>query len=155
MARKSDALLKCIEQYENYTGTKVNIVQSDNGGEFTSNYFRQQLQCKGIRLQTTIPYTPEQNGVAERVNSTLVDRARTILIHAGLKTEYWQFVMRAAMHLTNRLPTNAMIADHHSRSGQDPSPMFDIFVSSAAEPTATFQIKSGISLIPRLTCVPF
>jgi transposase InsO family protein len=110
MPKKSDAaelLLKCIDQYENYTGNRVNIVQSDNGGEFTSTFLRKKLAIKGIRLQTTVAYTPEQNGIAERMNRTLMDRARTMLINAGLNTKYWQFAMRASTHLTNRLPTNA------------------------------------------------
>ena len=84
----ADALLKVICEYENFTENRVSKIQADNGGEFTSHYLQQALFNKGIRLQTTIPYTPEQNGLAERMNRTLVDRARTMLHHAGLPDHY-------------------------------------------------------------------
>ena len=106
----ADLILECISMYENTTGNKPQTIQTDNGGEFTSNYLRNRLKEKGIRLQTTVPYSPEQNGVAERMNRTLVDRARTLLSHSGLPTRYWQFAMATATHITNRLPTKA---NHH------------------------------------------
>jgi transposase InsO family protein len=110
MARKSNAadlLLKCINEYETQTGNRVKTVQADNGGEFTSIYLKNHLQDKGIRLQTTFPYTPEQNGIAERMNRTLTDRARTILTHASLPKKFWQHAMATAAHVTNRIPSNA------------------------------------------------
>jgi hypothetical protein len=103
----ADLLLECIRRYENTLTTRVNIIQTDNGGEFTSNYLRRKLKRKGIKLQTTVPYTPEQNGVAERMNRTLVDRARTLLTHAGLPVQYWQVAIATAAHITNRLPSSA------------------------------------------------
>ena len=110
MARKSDAaelLLNCIKQNEIHTGNQVKTIQTDNGGEFTSNYLRKSFEEKGIRLQTTIPYTPQQNGTAERMNRTLVDRARTMMASAGLPTRYWQCAMATATHITNRIPSSA------------------------------------------------
>ena len=59
-------------------------------------------------MQTTIPYTPEQNGVAERMSRTLVDRARTMLNNAGIPTRYWQYAMATAAHVTNRIPSNSI-----------------------------------------------
>ncbi|KMS94207.1 hypothetical protein BVRB_023730, partial [Beta vulgaris subsp. vulgaris] len=103
----ADLLLECITMYENTLGYGVQTIQADNGGEFTSNYLRNKLKEKGIKLQTTVPYTPEQNGIAERMNRTVVDRARTLLTHAALPIKYWQFAIAAAVHVTNRLPTNA------------------------------------------------
>ena len=108
--RKSDAadmLLLIINQYENFTGQRVHTIQADNGGEFMSKYLHQQLENKGIRMQTTIPYTPEQNGLVERMNRTLVEKARTMLHHAGLPHEHWQSAIATATHITNRLPTKA------------------------------------------------
>ena len=110
MAKKdqaADLILECIATYENVNANRVTTIQADNGGEFTSKYLMGKLQEKGIKLQTTVPYTPEQNGIAERMNRTIVDRARTLLTHAGLPIQYWQFAMATATHITNRLPTNA------------------------------------------------
>jgi hypothetical protein len=103
----ADLLLECIASYGNITNNRVQTVQTDNGGEFTSSYLRNKLLKRGITLQTTVPYTPQQNGIAERMNRTLVDRARTVLSHAGLPPQYWQNAMATVAHVTNRLITNA------------------------------------------------
>jgi len=102
-----DALLECIQMYKTQRGSYVQTIQADNGGEFTSNYLKNELKKKGITLQMTIPYTSQQNGVAERMNRTLVDRARTMMIEAGLATKYWQHAMSTAAHVTNRIPSAA------------------------------------------------
>ena len=81
-------------------------MQTDNGGEFTSNYMRSNLEWKGIKLQTTTPYMPEQNGVAERMNRTVVDQAHAMLTKVGLPTRYWKSAMATASQVTNRIPSN-------------------------------------------------
>ena len=50
---------------ENQTGKKIKVLRSDNGGEYTSNEFRDFCRQEGIRRQKTVPYNPQQNGVAE------------------------------------------------------------------------------------------
>ena len=67
----------------------MKILRSDNGGEYTSRAFKQYLSKKGIRHQKTVPYTPMQNGVAERINRTIQERVTTMLQHSGLKLEFW------------------------------------------------------------------
>ena len=126
MSQKSqaaDLILDCITLYQNLHHNNVKIIQADNGGEFTSAYLKSQLVRRGIKLQTTIPYSPEQNGVVERMNRTLVDRARVMLTHAGLPTRYWQFAMAAAAHITNRIPTEANNRNTPFKlwTGQDPN----------------------------------
>ena len=63
---------------ENQTGRKVKVLRSDNGGEDTSKEFKDYLESKGIKHQLSISGRPEQNGVAERMNRTLTERARNI-----------------------------------------------------------------------------
>ena len=53
---------------ENLSGYRVKTLQSDNGGEYTSQAFKQYLSDKGIRHQKTVPYTPMQKGMVERIN---------------------------------------------------------------------------------------
>ena len=65
------------------TGHRVKTLRSDNDGEYTSRAFKQYLSKKGIRHQTTTPYTPMQNGVAERINRTIQERVTTMLQHSG------------------------------------------------------------------------
>ncbi|GJP31846.1 hypothetical protein CLOM_g15281 [Closterium sp. NIES-68] len=62
-------------------GHKVKVIRSDNGGEFIGADFEGELKRKGIQHQLTVPYNPQQNGVAERFNRTLQEGARTLLGH--------------------------------------------------------------------------
>ena len=57
---------------ENQQNKKIKRIRSDNRGEFTSKKFKQHLQDCGIQHKTTVPYTPQQNGVSERSNRTIV-----------------------------------------------------------------------------------
>lgn len=90
---------------ENETGCKIKAINTDNGKEYINKHFRQVLEESGVVHQTTIPYTPEQNGVAERVNRTIVEKARTMLLDANLPKEYWAEVASTAVYLANRSPT--------------------------------------------------
>ena len=63
---------------ENQTGQKVKVLKFNNGGEYTSKEFKDYLASKGIKHQLRIPGQPEQNRVAERMNQTLIERARSI-----------------------------------------------------------------------------
>ena len=64
---------------ENQTGRKIRVLRSDNGGVYTSKEFDGFCRQEGIRRQLTVSYTPEQNGVAERKNRSIVGAARAML----------------------------------------------------------------------------
>ena len=66
------------------TGLKVKYLRSDNGGEYINGGFSEYCAAQGIRIEMTIPGTPQQNGVAERMNRTLNECARSMRLHAGL-----------------------------------------------------------------------
>ena len=61
---------------ENETGKKLKCLRSDNGGEYCSHEFEDYCSTNGIRRQKTVPRTPQENGVAERMNRTIMERAR-------------------------------------------------------------------------------
>jgi transposase InsO family protein len=75
MKHKSEVLEK-FKEFVNYatnsSGKKVKIIRSDNGGEYCSKAFVDYLKENGIVHQTTVPYNPAQNDVAERMNRTLL-----------------------------------------------------------------------------------
>ncbi|CAI7782502.1 unnamed protein product [Closterium sp. NIES-53] len=71
------------------SGHKVKVIRTDNGGEFIGADFESVLKKKGIQHQLTVPYNPQQNGVAERFNRTLQEGARTLLGRAGLPDPFW------------------------------------------------------------------
>ena len=64
---------------ENYTEKKIMIFQSDNGGEFTSNEFKELCKDSGIKRELSNPYNPQQNGIAEQKNKTIMEAARAVL----------------------------------------------------------------------------
>ena len=119
---KNEVLSKFMEyvnSVEKLTGchiTKLNILseedvkvlRSDNGGEYTSNSFAKFCTEKGISHQFTVPYCPQQNGVAERMNRTIMEGARSMLYHAKLPLEFWAEACSTAVYLHNRSPTTAL-----------------------------------------------
>lgn len=69
---------------ENRIGRKIEALQSDNGGEYCNGKMDAILKKAGIHHRLTIPHTPQQNGVAKRMNHTLVESARCMLIDSNL-----------------------------------------------------------------------
>ena len=73
---------KCL--VENETGKKLKCLRSDNGGEYCSTEFEEYCSSNGIHRQKTVPRTPQENGVAECMNSTIIEHARSMRLHARL-----------------------------------------------------------------------
>ena len=69
---------------ETETGLKVKCLRSDNGGEYIDGGFSEYCTAHEIKMEKTIFGTPRQNGVAERMNRTLNEHARSMRLHAGL-----------------------------------------------------------------------
>ena len=109
-----DKFVQFVKFAETQTGKRVKVLRSDNGGEYVSNKFAAFCRDRGIVQQFTPPYTPQLNGVAERMNRTLVESARCMLEHAGLSKQYWGEAVMTATFLRNRCPTRAI--------GHDKSP---------------------------------
>ncbi|KAF1318429.1 Integrase catalytic core protein, partial [Globisporangium splendens] len=109
-----DKFVQFVKFAETQTGKRVKVLRSDNGGEYASSKFAAFCRDRGIVQQFTPPYTPQLNGVAERMNRTLVESARCMLEHAGLSKQYWGEAVATAAFLRNRCPTRAI--------GHDKSP---------------------------------
>ena len=111
LKRKSEVFEK-FKEFEvsavNECGQKIGTLRTDNGGEFVSKEFDAYLASKGIRHELTIAHTPQQNGVAERMNRTLLESSRAMLCHAGLPNHYWAEAVGTAAHLRNRVVTSAI-----------------------------------------------
>lgn len=93
LKKKSDAAAKILEWMcvaENQYKQKLLHLRSDNWGEFTSIAFKHQVAVRGVTLQTTPPRSPEANGMAERFNSTIQDKTRTIMILLPCQHSYGQ-----------------------------------------------------------------
>ncbi len=61
----------------------------------------------GIQRQTSAPYSPQQNGVAEHANKTIMECARSMVLAQGLKLEFWGEAVNMAMYIKNGCPTKA------------------------------------------------
>ena len=112
---KSDVLKKTkefIAMVEKQKGESVKTLQTDNGTEYTGNEFDKYLKEKGITRRLTVPNNPEQNGVAERKNRTLLDTARCLLLESKLPHTFWAEAVNTANYLRNRTPTSRL--DGHS-----------------------------------------
>jgi hypothetical protein len=79
------------------------MIRSDNGTEFKNYTLNDFLSDEGIHHQYSTPYTPQQNGVAERKNRTLMDMARTMLVEFKSPYKFWAEAIITACHASNRL----------------------------------------------------
>ena len=103
-----DIFLTWKKMIETQTGRKLKRLRSDNGGEYKSDPFLKICQNEGIVRHFTVPGTPQQNGVAERMNRTLVDKVRCMLSQSGLSKAFWAEALMYASHIINRLPSTAI-----------------------------------------------
>ena len=88
-------------------GEPIMKLRTDNGGEYMSKDFQAYLTSKGIEHQLTIPHSPQQNGVAERLNRTLMQSAKAMLSHSNLPNKFWAEAVATAAYLRNRTTTSA------------------------------------------------
>ncbi|GJW75361.1 retrovirus-related pol polyprotein from transposon TNT 1-94 [Tanacetum coccineum] len=90
-------------EVENQRGKKIQILRSDRGGEYFSTEFSSYCESQGLIHQRTTPYTPQQNGVAERKNRVLQDMINAMLVSANLPKNLWGEALLTACHVSNRI----------------------------------------------------
>ena len=98
--------IEVIELLENQSGRRLRVIRSDNGTEYLNKTLSDYLKSKGILHQTTVRYTPEQNGAAERLNRTLLERMRAMLEDSKMPKELWAEAAVTASYIRNRSPTS-------------------------------------------------
>ncbi|KAE8715084.1 1-phosphatidylinositol-3-phosphate 5-kinase FAB1B [Hibiscus syriacus] len=90
------------------SGNKIKCFKTDNGGKYTSEEFDDFCKKECIKRQFTVANTPQQNGVAERMNRTLLERTRAMLRDAGLEKSFWAEAVNTAYYLVNRAPSTTI-----------------------------------------------
>ena len=111
LKKKSEVLDKFkefVESSERLIGKQVKKLRSDNGGEYISEEFAEYCKSRGILHEVTVPYTPQQNGVAERMNRTIIDTVRSMLHHGNLPLSFWAEAVSTANYIRNRSPTSCL-----------------------------------------------
>lgn len=124
-----DRIKEYISMVQNKFNCKPKVIRSDRGGEFMSNELMKFMRENGIKTQYTAPYSPQQNGVAERKNRSLVEMARCMLTDAKLPMYLWAEAINTANFIQNRTITKgANNIPHELWNGEMPNAMnFQIF----------------------------
>ncbi|GJZ96874.1 putative ribonuclease H-like domain-containing protein [Tanacetum coccineum] len=99
----SGILKDFIRQIENQLNQKVKTIRCDNGTEFKNRDFIEFCGSKGIKREYSNARTPQQNGVAERKNMTLIEAARTMLADSFLPNTFWAEAVSTACYVLNRV----------------------------------------------------
>ena len=94
--------------YEGLTETKIKELRTDNGTEYLPIVFQQYLKQNGIKHNTSVEYCPQSNGKAERLNRTLIEKARCMLIASKVNLNLWAAAVNTANYLRNRSPSSAL-----------------------------------------------
>ena len=104
MADKKETFNKFIHYktfWSEHLGKRIRYLRIDNGTEYKSDEWMDELEKSGIKRELTVPHTPSQNGVAERYNRTLKERARAMLIRAHMPVEFWAEAILSAADIIN------------------------------------------------------
>ena len=116
---------------------RVKALRTDGGGEYTGESTQRFLRERGIKYEMTTADTPQHNGVAERMNRTLVETTRTLLADADLPNTYWYDAVEYAAYLHNIVPTRSLDDDltpEEAWSGNKPNvSLVRIFGSKVSE----------------------
>ncbi|KAK2452730.1 hypothetical protein QL285_000498 [Trifolium repens] len=108
---------------EKEAGCSILCLRSDRGGEYTSNTFNEFCRTEGIKRQLTTAYTPQQNGVSERKNRTLLNIVRSMITARNVPKSFWPEAVLWAVYLLNRSPTASLkdMTPEEAWSGVKPS----------------------------------
>ena len=111
ISHKAEAI-SCFQSYmslvENQLDRKIKALRTDRGREYLSDQFRQLCDEKGIQHQLTIPRTPQQNGVAERRNRTLLEMVRSMMAQTNLSITFWGDALLTATFILNCVPSKSV-----------------------------------------------
>jgi len=93
---------------EKQSGKQIKVLRSDCGKEYISREFDKFCEEEGIERQLTVVYTPQQNGVSERKNRTVMEMARSMLKEKGMPNTFWAEAVYTAVYILKRCPTKAV-----------------------------------------------
>ena len=96
--------LKFKAESENQLGKKIKRLRSDRGGEYSDKTLKEFCESNGIIHEFTAPYSPQQNGIAERKNRTLKEMMNAMLLSSGLSDNMWGEAVLSACFVLNRIP---------------------------------------------------
>ena len=107
MAHTSDTLVMFQEFHAKVTGEsgeRIGVLKTDGGGEYRSREFAQYLRRHQIEHEVTVPDSPEMNGLAERMNRTILEKAKCMCAHTDVPRSLWAEAASTAAYVYNHLP---------------------------------------------------
>ncbi|GKA17834.1 retrotransposon protein, putative, ty1-copia subclass [Tanacetum coccineum] len=93
------------KELENQLGKTIKLLRFDRGGEYMSQEFLDHPKVHGIIAHRTPPYTPQNNGVSERINRTLLDMVRSMMSQTTLPKSFRDYALETVAHILNMVPT--------------------------------------------------
>ena len=120
------AIIRLQAGAESESSCKLRTLRTDRGGEFTSGSFTAYCAELGMERHLTAPYSPQQNGVVERRNQTIVGMARSLLKAKKVPGEFWGEAVTTAVFILNRSPTKSVdgMTPFESWHGRKPNVSF-------------------------------
>jgi len=110
--KKKSEVFEAMKEYEAMVtakfGLSISKLSVDQGREYCSKEQLAWYKQKGVQLEATMAYSPQQNGVAERFNRTLVEKVRSMLIESSVPRRLWCEAVYATVYLINRSPTKSL-----------------------------------------------
>jgi transposase InsO family protein len=119
----AQAVKKIKARAEKETGREFKVLQTDNGGEFTCSELAEYFAMEGVKHHFSTPHSPQQNGIVEWRNQTVVATAWALLKPRGMPARFWGEVVVTAVHLLNRSPTKSLqgMTPYEAWHGRAPS----------------------------------
>ena len=106
---------KCFDKFKEYRadvekrlGKSIKTLRFDRGGEYLLGEFRNYLSEAGIQSQLSAPGTPQQNGVAERKNMTLMEMVRSMMSYSELPNSFWGYALETVVYILNMVPSKSV-----------------------------------------------
>jgi transposase InsO family protein len=104
----ANAIRRAQAAAEAECGRKLRVLRTDNGGEFTATEFTSYCVNEGVQRHYSATYIPQQNGVVERRNQTVVGMARALLKQRGMSAVFWEEAVVTAVYILNLSLTKAL-----------------------------------------------
>jgi transposase InsO family protein len=127
-SKTQGTLKRFLRRAQNEFELKVKKIRSDNGSECKNLQVEEYLEEEGIKHEFSAPYTPQQNGVVERKNRTLIDMARTMLGEFKTPKQFWSEAVNTACHAINWLYLHRLLKKTSYELLPVTNPTFHTFV---------------------------
>jgi transposase InsO family protein len=139
-----------LETAQNEFGLRIKKIRSNNETEFKNSQIEGFLEEEGIKHEFSSPYTPQQNGVVERKNRTLLDMARTMLDEYKTSDRFWAEAVNTACYAINRLYLHRILKKTSYELLMVKSLMFHILESLVANALFLLKEVENLNLLLRL-----